>query len=1517
MTQGEFFENDGKPVDPNIIRIGTAIGSAKGTQALADALTEIRLDAEMGTLFSQPATPAASPAFYSKLAQVIEAKMPARASSDQIKGIINPEKGSGVKAEEIKWSGIIPWLEARKGATKEELLEYLRNEGAVRFEEVRLGDRSRSDKADQELHDFTYRTIEEFGGNQQAWPEQHQRWYQQLHEDAANAREAQNTEASGPAKFAQYQLHGGENYRETLEWALVDVGHDGDNSPLIIDTMHWSKDRAPKEPPPQGKRWALIGHFRTNERTDANGNTGLFMEEAQSGLHQKGRKKGYRDELDVRQDSASGWWLVFKDGERIASGKTKQDAIKNATEFSGTDAEGMIPDAPFRKDWPLAMFKRALRDAVEADKDWIGWTAGETQSDRYDLSKQVDSIEWFDKSEMLRAYKNGKTVISETGVTPERLPEFIGKETARKLLENSKVHFFNGYPNGRVHSLEGNDLKVGGEGMKGFYDQIIPKEVQKYVKQWGARVEKSTIDAVLLHAVHNENGEPIGSFKNREQAEAFASAAPGRILAPMEATPIWRVNITPAMREGIQTKGQALFSQAIRPATSTSLRDITGPTQFSNAVVVPPTFASDMQAQREFFTQQAKAAGFDSPDDAPNELIRQWSREWRAQHSRFDAAGSRLFSQPARTYESMEFSPPFESPFGNILSYHWVSTGDGYSGRAVSDWSQARTNPQTGRKIVHHFKVERPNGSRTTVSLETAMGALSKDRRGQLNALIKSEMDRRNDERAGQMRLFSQRAQAAQTLPDLTPEARESIVRRATQSLNAAAPDSVLGAGKQGASAGMDGRGPNMARVGVARNTPHGNQARSAINAAITDTRKAAESLGYGLRILDPTSVSDAQIKIDLKDSKARFSLAEGRILLVENFVDALPGVEAARRYLREELIHAAQLRVVDPAGSATTREAREALLLPVVNDIATELLQTEQGRGLLAASIGIYDGTKTIDPRLVEENIDGLSILELWRQLHQLRERSGLTEAGLNRVYKRIRQWMEQALRVLRKAAKQSPSPILDEAVQATVDLLNGRDSILSSQQPLTEQQVAGLSQRYNELFRMQRDGERLTPAQQRAMDQAEEALGQQLLFDIERLKGFAPAEQLTLQQQVDDTRVPSPDQLSLFSQKSAEREAAAGQMLLDFAQQQQETTTQANLTPEQTRLVTANMGIAGHAARRAALFYGWDRDDAMQEASIALAQAALTYDPARGARFSTYAFKVIANRLTSIGRGKGARAASNRAVRSISLNAPIAADDDTGLTRQDTIAGTVQPNETPERDEARALIAEAMAGVKPTARDILTRYAQGQTYDQIASDIGMTRQGVMMQAGRTADRLRRFFAERGVRSMDDLLPPQQERETPEAARKATPEDEQDTNMLDAREPDPERTTETQDDTDEALNSQPPARTVTADTARADLGRSHPSDERILTATGEMRTVADMAPQHKLSGSTGPTTITAVYPQADDQDVYTITTDGGRSVRASLDHLWLVLDTATGRTDTVTTMGLEPGRHMLPVIAR
>ena len=35
---------------------------------------------------------------------------------------------------------------------------------------------------------------------------------------------------------------------------------------------------------------------------------------------------------------------------------------------------------------------------------------------------------------------------------------------------------------------KGLDLKVGGEGMKGFYDKIIPDAANKLGKQWGAKV---------------------------------------------------------------------------------------------------------------------------------------------------------------------------------------------------------------------------------------------------------------------------------------------------------------------------------------------------------------------------------------------------------------------------------------------------------------------------------------------------------------------------------------------------------------------------------------------------------------------------------------------------------------------------------------------------------------------------------------------------------------------------------------------------------------------------------------------------------------------------------------------------------------------------------------------------------------------------------------------------------------------------------------------------------------------
>jgi hypothetical protein len=63
----------------------------------------------------------------------------------------------------------------------------------------------------------------------------------------------------------------------------------------------------------------------------------------------------------------------------------------------------------------------------------------------------------------------------------KRLADVVGKEVAEKI--NSASH----------GDLSGLDLKVGGEGMKGFYDQIIPSFLNKYTKKWAEGLEKQPL----------------------------------------------------------------------------------------------------------------------------------------------------------------------------------------------------------------------------------------------------------------------------------------------------------------------------------------------------------------------------------------------------------------------------------------------------------------------------------------------------------------------------------------------------------------------------------------------------------------------------------------------------------------------------------------------------------------------------------------------------------------------------------------------------------------------------------------------------------------------------------------------------------------------------------------------------------------------------------------------------------------------------------------------------------------
>jgi hypothetical protein len=72
--------------------------------------------------------------------------------------------------------------------------------------------------------------------------------------------------------------------------------------------------------------------------------------------------------------------------------------------------------------------------------------------------------------------------------------------------------------------------------MKGFYDNILPKSLDKLGKKFGAKVGKTFIEG-----------------ERTRDADGFPSMYPEKIE-------VWQMDITPQMRESVTTKGQPLFA---------------------------------------------------------------------------------------------------------------------------------------------------------------------------------------------------------------------------------------------------------------------------------------------------------------------------------------------------------------------------------------------------------------------------------------------------------------------------------------------------------------------------------------------------------------------------------------------------------------------------------------------------------------------------------------------------------------------------------------------------------------------------------------------------------------------------------------------------------------------------------------------------------------------------------------------------------------------------------------------
>jgi hypothetical protein len=411
-----------------------ARGAMQGANYLGDVLTQ-------ATRAAPPAAPMRAVSEIAEAAPITPKPLPPEpVRSDigfysQLEAATNPlqdkgtgdqflsqlQKSAGVKPDEIKYTGLDEFLKGKKAVTKAEIQGYLAS-NRVEVREIRLGEEPQTFNSQQEALNYL---AEKMNLNVDGVIDSH------LYNDPndyiilANRLAGSNTPQS---RFEEYTLPDGENYRELLltlpdtkgarlDARRAEIEAKGRNA-TDAEKQEWSSIMNQLQPETRDVEGLspfrnrpefrtthfdqpnILAHMRVNDRV-VDGKKTLFIEEIQSDWHQKGRKKGYGPQTETTHEA----FYTTPDGQKVSLGfgKTQEEAAaavdpnwKNLVDIKfdsqTVKVDEGVPDAPFKTTWHELTLKRAIQEASEKGYDQIAFTTGKTQAERYDLSKQVNSL---------------------------------------------------------------------------------------------------------------------------------------------------------------------------------------------------------------------------------------------------------------------------------------------------------------------------------------------------------------------------------------------------------------------------------------------------------------------------------------------------------------------------------------------------------------------------------------------------------------------------------------------------------------------------------------------------------------------------------------------------------------------------------------------------------------------------------------------------------------------------------------------------------------------------------------------------------------------------------------------------------------------------------------------------------------------------------------------------------------------------------------------------------------------
>lgn len=547
----------------------------------------------IGALTQAGATAAKKAPFYSSVDEALAAvKRPKGTGAEFFTELT---KQAGVKKAEIADRKLEQAFKAKGKMTKEEAQQVLADNPPPNLREKVYDESTAIDEdvlremVSQEMFGVPYSSIGFSGAR-----------HRQISDEVYKRMEADNG-----TKFGKYKTEGGENYREIL----LKLPSTRPNASNYTDPAKYDADLRAYNASGQSDYYGshfpedsnIIAHMRVQDRKGANGEKILHVEEIQSDLHQAGRKRGYRNaealdaiELESKAITEERKNLVAElsaqetqNGFVSLENQKKWDKFKEKEySFNQKNREfyDQVQDAPFKKNWYELSMKRLLNYAADNGYDSIAITPGKAQIDRYEeaLRKNIDSLEYEpfindDGKQMFEVagFKNNKQVFSQEDVTPEQLQELMGKDTAQKISEGFGESLAQERPmRPDWKRIQSSDLSIGGEGMKGFYDKMLPDYLNSFGRPYGAQVgqigirdpnapSSATRYAIVrdadnnyrLQDTHTEQFALPEIYKSSAEAESAIDDKINRSLK------LHNFPITPEMRESIKQKGLPLYQQ--------------------------------------------------------------------------------------------------------------------------------------------------------------------------------------------------------------------------------------------------------------------------------------------------------------------------------------------------------------------------------------------------------------------------------------------------------------------------------------------------------------------------------------------------------------------------------------------------------------------------------------------------------------------------------------------------------------------------------------------------------------------------------------------------------------------------------------------------------------------------------------------------------------------------------------------------------------------------------------------